>query len=79
MEDRKVTVARVQGTCEFPAHFMLAAALNPCPCGYYPDRQKCTCSDLQVRKYLGKISRPLLDRIDLCVEAAPVSLLCTPL
>ncbi len=73
MEDRKVTVARVQGTYEFPAHFMLAAALNPCPCGYYPDRQKCTCSELQVRKYLGKISRPLLDRIDLCVEAAPVS------
>lgn len=73
MEDRKVTVARVQGTYEFPAHFMLAAALNPCPCGYYPDRQRCTCSELQVRKYLGKISRPLLDRIDLCVEAAPVS------
>lgn len=73
MEDRKVTIARVQGTYEFPAHFMLAAALNPCPCGYYPDRQKCSCTSMQVRRYLGKISGPLLDRIDICVEASPIT------
>lgn len=52
---------------------MLTAALNPCPCGYYPDRSRCSCTKQQVRRYLGRISRPLLDRIDICVEAAPVT------
>lgn len=73
MEERRVTVARVSGTYEFPAHFMLAAAMNPCPCGYFPDRNRCSCTQQQVRRYLGQISRPLLDRIDICVEAAPVA------
>jgi len=72
LEENSVTVARVYGAYSFPAHFMLAAAMNPCPCGFYPDRSRCTCTELQVRRYLGKISRPLLDRIDICVEAAPV-------
>ena len=54
---------------------MLAAATNPCPCGYYPDRDRCTCTETQVQRYLGKISRPLLDRIDICVETVPVSYL----
>lgn len=72
MEDRKITISRVYGTCEFPAHFMLAAAMNPCPCGYFPQRARCSCTDYQVRQYLRKISRPMLDRIDICVEASPV-------
>ncbi|MCD8123178.1 MAG: YifB family Mg chelatase-like AAA ATPase [Clostridiales bacterium] len=73
LEDHRVIVARVHGTFSFPAHFMLAAAMNPCPCGYFPDRNRCSCTISQVRNYLGKISRPLLDRIDICVEAAPVT------
>ena len=48
--------------------------MNPCPCGYYPDRRRCHCSEQQVRRYLGKISQPLLDRIDICTEIHPVPL-----
>lgn len=73
LEEHKVMISRVWGTCEFPAQFMLAAAMNPCPCGYYPDRNRCSCTSGQVQKYLGKISRPLLDRIDICVEMSPVT------
>ena len=51
------------------------AAMNPCPCGYYPDRNKCRCTQPQIEKYLGKVSGPLLDRIDLCVELQPVDIL----
>lgn len=73
LEEQKITVSRARGSFDFPAQFMLAAATNPCPCGFYPDRSRCSCTDMQVRRYLGKISRPLLDRIDICVEAAPIS------
>ena len=73
LEEHCVTVSRVNSSFTFPAHFMLVAALNPCPCGYYPDRSRCSCSPQQVRRYLGRISRPLLDRIDICAEAAPVT------
>lgn len=73
LEEHCVTISRVNGSYTFPAHFMLAAALNPCPCGYYPDRSKCSCTEQQVQRYLNRISRPLLDRIDICVEAAPVT------
>lgn len=73
LEERKITISRVHGTYSFPADFMLAAAMNPCPCGFYPDRSRCNCSEKAVKNYLGRISRPLLDRIDICVEAAPVS------
>lgn len=73
LEERKVVISRVYGSCEFPANIMLVAALNPCPCGHYPDREKCSCSDLQVRRYLQRISKPILDRIDICVEAAPLT------
>lgn len=73
LEDHKVVVSRLQGSYEFPANFMLVGALNPCPCGYYPDRERCSCTEEQVRRYLGRISGPLLDRIDICVEAMPVS------
>lgn len=73
LEEHQVTVARLHGSYVFPAHFMLAAAMNPCPCGFHPDKQMCNCSQWQIRRYLGKISRPLLDRIDVCVEAEPIT------
>lgn len=72
LEEHKITISRLHGTYTYPAKFMLIAAMNPCKCGYYPDRQRCNCSDAQVRNYLGKISRPILDRIDLCVEASEI-------
>ncbi len=73
LEEHRIFVSRIHGTYEFPANFMLVAATNPCPCGYYPDRSRCFCDQTQVSRYLGKISRPLLDRFDICVEVAPVS------
>lgn len=72
LEEHKVTISRLHGTYTYPAKFMLIAAMNPCKCGYYPDRNRCNCSETQVRNYLGKISMPILDRIDLCVEASPM-------
>lgn len=69
LEDGMVTISRVQSTLTFPAQFMLAAAMNPCPCGYYTDpTRECTCTPHQIQKYLGRISGPLLDRIDLHIE-----------
>jgi len=73
LEEHRIKISRVYGTYEFPAHFVLAAAMNSCPCGFYPDRSRCSCDETQVRHYLGKISRPLMDRIDICVEASPMS------
>ncbi len=73
LESGKVVLSRVSGRYEFPAGFILVAAMNPCPCGYYPDRNRCRCTRQQVRSYLNRISGPILDRIDICVEAAPVS------
>lgn len=68
LEDKKVVVARVHSSIEYPADFVLVGATNPCKCGYYPDRRKCNCSDSMVRNYLGKISKPILDRIDICID-----------
>lgn len=73
LEERKVTISRVSGSCTFPANVLVVAAMNPCPCGFYPDRNRCSCNQEQVRRYLGRISRPLLERMDICVETAPVS------
>ncbi len=74
MEDRMVTISRAKFTVDFPANFTLVAAMNPCPCGYYnhPDRD-CTCSTSTVKRYLSKVSGPLLDRIDLHIEVTPVN------
>lgn len=72
IEDKKVQIARSTGTYLYPADFMLVAAMNPCPCGYFPDRNKCQCTPYEIKKYLGRISGPMLDRIDLCVEALPL-------
>ncbi len=73
LEDRKITVSRARYTVEYPASFMLVAAMNPCPCGYYnhPTRE-CVCSPGAVYSYLNRISGPLLDRIDIQVEIVPV-------
>ena len=73
LEERKITVSRMFGAYEFPADFMMAAAMNPCACGFFPDRTRCRCSEQQVRKYLSRISKPLLDRIDICAESGAVT------
>lgn len=74
LEDKEVTLSRAYGSYTYPADFILVAAMNPCPCGYYPNINKCTCTESMVRKYLSHVSGPILDRIDLCVEAAPIGL-----
>ncbi len=73
LEDGKVTISRVSASLAYPCSIMLVAAMNPCPCGYYghPTRT-CTCSQQAVARYLGKVSGPLLDRIDLHIEVPPV-------
>ena len=68
LEDRTITVTRNQGTYVYPADFMLVGAMNPCPCGAWPDLSKCRCSEVSRRKYLSRLSRPLLDRMDICVD-----------
>lgn len=68
LEERAIQITRNQGTFEFPADVMLVAAMNPCPCGYYPDLNRCSCSGYQIQRYLHKISQPFLGRMDLCVE-----------
>lgn len=73
MEERVITISRARFAIEYPANFMLVAAMNPCPCGYYNHpQQECVCSSGTVQKYLNKISGPLMDRIDLHVEVVPV-------
>jgi magnesium chelatase family protein len=72
IESGEVTITRVGGTLTFPCRFALVAAMNPCPCGYYPT-DRCRCGPAAVKKYLGKISGPILDRIDLQVEIKPLS------
>ena len=72
LEEKEIKITRTLGNYTFPANIMLVAAMNPCPCGNYPDYNRCICTDGQIRQYLGKISQPLLDRIDLCVEAPRV-------
>ena len=74
MESRKVTISRARISVDYPASFMLIASMNPCPCGFYnhPDKD-CVCGPGIVKKYLSKVSGPLLDRIDLHVEVTPVS------
>src|SRR5689334_16477032 len=73
LEDGRVTVSRAAGSVTFPSEFMLVAAMNPCPCGYFGDmKRECRCSPAQVQRYRQRISGPLLDRIDLHIEVPPV-------
>ena len=73
MQDHRIKIHRERGEYEFPANFLFVAAMNPCPCGYYPDRNRCSCTVSKIQNYLGKISHPLLERIDLCVEVERIS------
>lgn len=73
LEERQIRITRSHGNYVFPANFILASAMNPCPCGNYPNFEKCGCTPGQIQQYLGKISQPFLDRIDICVEAPKVS------
>jgi magnesium chelatase family protein len=73
LEDHHVTISRSKMTIDYPSHFMLVCAMNPCPCGYFTDPAKeCSCSPMQIQKYMSKISGPLLDRIDLHIEVPAV-------
>lgn len=76
LEDQKVTIGRVRGSCTFPSQFILAASMNPCPCGYLSaehETQGCTCTPLKIQHYRSKMSGPLMDRIDLHVEVPRVN------
>lgn len=68
LEEKKIQIMRMNGTCEFPADCLLVGAMNPCKCGYYPDRSRCNCSEHEVKHYLKRLSGPFLDRIDISVE-----------
>lgn len=73
LEDRVVTISRVNAVLTYPCNFMFVASMNPCPCGFYGSLDKeCTCSPQAISKYMGKISGPLLDRIDIQIEVTPV-------
>ncbi len=73
LEDRCVTISRALGSFTFPSHFLFVAAMNPCPCGYYPDMNKCTCTTSDINRYISRLSRPILDRIDIRVNVPPPS------
>ena len=73
LEDKQIQLSRASGTYVFPAGFILVAAMNPCPCGYYPNMNKCRCTPGEVSHYLHKLSQPLLERIDLCADVPPVN------
>ena len=73
MEDGIVNISRVNANVSYPCNFMMIASMNPCPCGYYGAKDKnCTCTREQISKYIGKISGPLLDRIDIHIEVEAV-------
>lgn len=73
LEDKIVTISRVNASLTYPCNFMFVASMNPCPCGYYGSQDKeCTCTPQAIERYMGKISGPLLDRIDIQIEVTPV-------
>lgn len=72
LEDKQIQLSRASGTYVFPAGFILVGAMNPCPCGFYPDMNKCRCTSGEVSHYLHRLSQPLLERIDLCADVPSV-------
>lgn len=72
LEEKTIRLSRAGRNVVFPADFLLFGAMNPCTCGYYPDKQRCRCTEPTLRRYHEKVSQPVLDRIDICVEAAPL-------
>jgi magnesium chelatase family protein len=72
MEDKTVVISRIAGTVAYPSNFMLVAASNPCPCGYL-GTDKCRCSAIEISRYMGRLSGPLLDRIDMHIETQPLN------
>jgi magnesium chelatase family protein len=72
MEDKKVTISRAASSLTFPANFTLVASMNPCPCGYFGSSRECRCSPMQIQRYVGKISGPLMDRIDIHIDVPAV-------
>ena len=74
LEEKKIQIARMGGTYSYPSDFMLIAACNPCPCGYYPNREKCNCTPKEIRRYQNKISGPIKDRIDIHVVAEMIDI-----
>jgi len=74
LEDAVVQITRLEGNIVYPADVMFVAAMNPCPCGFYPDRNRCKCTQPQILRYRGKISGPILDRMDVCVELKTVEI-----
>lgn len=76
LEDREIRIARSCGSFTYPADLMLVGAMNPCPCGYYPDVNKCRCTPFEIHHYLSHISGPIMDRIDICAEAPKVEFAC---
>ncbi len=73
LEEKCIHLSRLDAGFTYPADFLLVAAMNPCPCGYYPDRNRCSCSSFHIRQYVNHVSQALLDRIDLCVETKEIS------
>ena len=73
LEDKTIRITRVRGSVTYPSDFLLLASMNPCNCGYYPDMQKCRCTPASIKRYFGHLSQPLLDRMDICVQAPGVS------
>ena len=74
LEDKEIHIARSTGAFTYPADFMLVGAMNPCPCGYYPDRNRCKCTPFERHLYRSRLSGPILDRMDLCLEAEKVEI-----
>lgn len=73
IEECEIRISRNRGIYVFPANIMIVSAMNPCPCGNYPDLNRCSCKETEIKNYLGKVSQPFLDRLDICVEVPRVA------
>lgn len=74
LEEKQIRIVRLEGSYAFPADIMFVAAMNPCPCGYYPDMNRCRCTAPSVRRYQNHVSGPVLDRIDICAGVSPIEI-----